>query len=72
MLIIDDRIYAIFRDMFLAHLPDNTLFQKWEVNIKEFVESWFLDVTNHSNVMFICLPGINGIEWPEDIAKMFR
>lgn len=71
MQIIDDRIYGIFRDMFNKYLPDNRLFQQWNVDIEQFVSSWFMDVTNHVNTMFVCLPGIEGIEWPDDIKKLF-
>jgi len=31
-----------------------------------------MDVTNHVNTMFVCLPGVNGIEWPEDIKSLFQ
>lgn len=72
MRIVDDRVYRMFHELLTKHLPENLFFQRHLQDIPTFLDTWLADATDHVNVMFICLPGINGAKWPEDIIKIFN
>lgn len=62
----------MFHKLLMKHLPENPFFQRHLQDIPTFLDTWLADATDHVNIMFICLPGINGAKWPEDVTKVFN
>lgn len=71
MKIVDDAVYEIFYRLFLRTFPHNVFFQTHVTDLSAFLTSWFKDATNHTNYMFICLPGIKSTMLASHI-KIFK